>query len=81
MPKPPRTFTPAALQASLEVRQARAEARAANLAPIIAELRASGVTTLEGIATALSKRGVRTPLGHRHWRAMQVSRLLKRLAG
>ena len=76
-PKP--AFTPAALQASLETRQTRADEGAASLAPFISELRAAGVTTLKGIAAALNKRGVRTPLGHRRWRAMQVSRLLKRL--
>jgi hypothetical protein len=76
-PKP--AFTPAALQASLETRQTRADERAASLAPFISELRAAGVTTLKGIAAALNKRGVRTPLGYGRWRAMQVSRLLKRL--
>jgi hypothetical protein len=37
-------------------RTARAVARAADLAPIIAELRARGVTTLNGIAAALNER-------------------------
>ena len=54
-------FTPAALQASLEARQARADARATNLAPLIAALQAAGVTKLEGIAAALNERGVPTP--------------------
>jgi hypothetical protein len=71
-------FTPAARRASVEARQARADAKAADLAPVIAALRAAGVTTLEGIAAALDER---TPLGHRHWYASQVARLLKRLAG
>src|ERR1035438_1957408 len=42
------------------VRTARADARAADLAPLIAELRASGVTTLQGIAAALNARKVPT---------------------
>jgi hypothetical protein len=74
-------FTPAARRAGVEARQARADAKAADLAPVIAELRAAGVTTLEGIAAALDERGLPTPSGHRHWHAMQVARLLKRLAG
>jgi hypothetical protein len=72
-------FTPAARRAGIEARQARADAKAADLAPILKELQAVGVTTLEGIAAALDKRGVPTPLGHRHWYAMQVSRVLARL--
>jgi Phage integrase family len=39
------------------VRVARADARAADLAPLIAELRASGVTTLRGIAVAQCPQG------------------------
>jgi hypothetical protein len=72
MPKPPgRAFPLSALQGSLETRQARADARATNLAPLIAALRAAGVTKLQGIAAALNERGVPTPSGHRHWRPMQ----------
>jgi hypothetical protein len=74
-------FTPAARRASAEARQARADARAAELAPVIAELQSAGVMTLEGIAAALDERGIPTPSGHRHWHAMQVARLLKRLPG
>jgi hypothetical protein len=64
-----------------KARSARANRTAADLAPIIAELRASGITTLNGFAAALNERGVPTPAGSGHWRAAQVSRLLKRLAG
>jgi hypothetical protein len=53
--------------------------KAVDLAPIIAELRASGITSLNGIASALDARAVLTPAGHGHWHAMQVARLLKRL--
>jgi hypothetical protein len=81
MSKHPNRLTPAALQASLEARQASADARAANVAPLIAALQAAGVNKLQGIAAALNERGVPTPSGHRHWRPMQVSRLLKRLVG
>jgi Recombinase len=62
-------------------RSARANRTAADLAPIVAELRAAGITSLNGIAAALNERGVPTPSGGGHWHAAQVSRLLKRLAG
>jgi hypothetical protein len=48
--------------------------------PVIAELRAAGITSLNGIAAALNERGVPTPAGSGHWHAAQVSRVLKRLA-
>jgi hypothetical protein len=82
MSKPPnRSSPPGAIQASLQARQARADVRATRLGPFIAELQASGVTTLKGIAAALNVRGVPPPSGHGRWGAMQVSPLLKRLAG
>jgi hypothetical protein len=61
------------------VRTARADARAADLAPLIAELRASGVTTLQGIAAALNARKVPTPRGRGKWQGSQVRRVLARL--
>jgi hypothetical protein len=70
----------AARRAGIEGRRAGANERAADLAPIVAELQAADLTTLKGIAAALDKRGVPMPLGNRHWYAMQVARLLKRLA-
>ena len=51
------------------------------MAPVIAELRAAGIRSLNGIAAALNARGVRTPQGRARWYASQVRRLLKRLAG
>jgi hypothetical protein len=50
-------------RASLEARKARANRAAADLAPIIAELRAAGITSLTGIAAALEERGVPTARG------------------
>jgi hypothetical protein len=44
------------------------------------ELRAAGVTSLNGIAAALDERHIPTPGGSGHWHAAQVARLLKRLA-
>jgi hypothetical protein len=60
---------------------ARANRTATDLAPVVAELQAAGITSLNGIAAALNERHVPTPGGSGHWYAAQVSRLLKRLAG
>jgi hypothetical protein len=46
-----------------KARMAHADQAAANLAPIIAELRAAGITSLNGIAEALNER--RVPTGPR----------------
>ena len=54
-------------------------ARANTRAPVIAELRAAGVTSLNGIARALNARGVRTATGKSKWEAVQVRRVLARL--
>jgi Recombinase len=62
-----------------KARTARAVANAVDLSPIIAELRAAGITSLNGIAEELNRRGLPTPAGHHHWYAAQVARLLKRL--
>jgi hypothetical protein len=51
-----------------------------DLAPIVRELQANGVTSLNGIAAALNARGVPTPAGSGRWHPAQVARLLKRLA-
>jgi hypothetical protein len=70
-----------ALNNADKARVARAAAKAADLAPILRDLQADGITSLNGIAAALNDRGVPTPAGSRHWYASQVSRVLKRLAG
>jgi len=64
--------------ASAASRAAAAKARAADVLPIIEEVRASGVTSLGGIAKALSERGVPTARGGGRWTAEQVRRLLQR---
>jgi len=61
------------------VRTARADARAADLAPIIAELRAAGATTLQAIAAELNRRGIPTATGRGEWRGKQVARVPERL--
>jgi hypothetical protein len=62
-----------------EKRRARAERAAADLAPVIAELRAAGVATLRGIAEAFNSRGIPTARGAGVWDATRVSRVLARL--
>ena len=62
---------------SLSTRQAKAQSRAADLAPIIAELRASGALTLQQIAEGLNTKGIRTACGGA-WSREQVRRVLDR---
>ena len=57
-------------------RAANADRRAADVAPVILELKAAG-TSLRGIAAALVARGIPTPQGG-VWSAVQVSRILAR---
>lgn len=59
-------------------KKAAADARAAELAPIIAGLRAEGVTSVRRIADALTERKVPTVRGGR-WHPKEVQRLLKRI--
>jgi hypothetical protein len=74
------THNSTARQSFGELRRARAARAAADLAPVIAELRASGVTSLRGIAAALNARGIPTVAGSGRWYHAQVRRLLARLA-
>jgi PAS domain S-box-containing protein len=62
-----------------DARGARAIARATEVAPIVAEIQAAGVTSLHGIARALNTRGVPTATGRGTWEAPQVRRVLARL--
>jgi DNA invertase Pin-like site-specific DNA recombinase len=53
-------------------------ARAADLAPVLKELREAGVASLGGIARALTERGIPTARGRSVWTAMQVARTMAR---
>jgi hypothetical protein len=64
---------------SLERSKARADERDFALAPIIAEIQATGITTPYSIAAALTRRGVPTARGYRVWTDCPVRNLLKRL--
>lgn len=48
-----------------------------NAIPLIKQIRATGLTTLRDVATALNARGVRTPRGG-EWQPTQVKRVLER---
>jgi hypothetical protein len=56
-----------------QARTARVNRTAVNLAPLLKELRAAGVPSLNGIAAALNERRVPTPAGSGHCHAAQVA--------
>ena len=71
--------TPEAREAARKVTMARADERALALAPIVSEIRASGITTPYAIAAALTQRGIPTARGHKFWLTAQVRSILARL--
>jgi DNA invertase Pin-like site-specific DNA recombinase len=64
---------------SAAVRAYKASHRAADLAGTISDIRSAGVTTATGIARALNERQITTARGSQ-WQAIQVQRLIARLA-
>jgi DNA invertase Pin-like site-specific DNA recombinase len=60
-----------------EARQQQARAQAKAIAPTIAEIRAAGFVSLNGIAQQLNARGIPSPRGGK-WQAVSVSRVLER---
>lgn len=75
-----KVITPEARLASRHTRQAQSQARANDLAPVIEELKAGGITSLGGLAKALSEQGIPTARGNADWSPVQVSRLLERIS-
>ncbi|MDH2345521.1 recombinase family protein [Bradyrhizobium sp. SSUT77] len=67
-----------AREMATETLQARANARASDLAPIIRELQAAGKTSLRAIADGLNEAGILTPRKSK-WSAVQVQRVLGRI--
>ena len=65
-------LTSAARAAGRAVLVEQANSRAEDLAPVIAELRATGVTSLRGFAAALTARSIPTASGNGKWSAVQV---------
>jgi DNA invertase Pin-like site-specific DNA recombinase len=62
--------------AAREALRARSAARAADLKPVIDEIRASGATTWKAIASELNRRGIPTATGVGEWQSMSVGRVL-----
>lgn len=56
-----------------------ADSRAADLAPIVADIRSAGSTSLREIAAGLNERGIPATRGGA-WSAVQVRRILERIA-
>ena len=69
------------MQAASTALQKRADARAADIAPTIAELQAAGVTSLRAIAAALNEKRIPTARGNGEWTATRVMRVLERIEG
>jgi DNA invertase Pin-like site-specific DNA recombinase len=66
-----------AVNTSISRRTCAADKHAASVAPIIMEIRAAGISSLEGIAQALQARGIPTARGGR-WRAQTVRNVILR---
>lgn len=66
--------------AALEAVKAQATDRAADYAPVIADIQAGGATSLPAIAKELNERGIVTPRGGR-WHPSSVRNLMLRLDG
>lgn len=67
------------IEAATATRRALAASRAADLAPIVADLRAGGATSLREIAAGLNQRGIPTARNGSAWSPTQVARLLDRI--
>jgi hypothetical protein len=53
--------------------------RAAKIAPVIADIRATGAKTLQAIADGLNERRIPTAAGSGKWSPVQVARVLQRI--
>lgn len=62
------------------VNGAQAAQRATDLAPVVAEMRSAGASSLRQLAAGLNARGIPTARGSGGWTAPQVSRVLQRVA-
>lgn len=76
---PLRTDRNAVIAKAAVARRDKADGQASNVLPIVAQLKATGINTLLGIAAALNARGIKSPRGGQ-WYASTVSNLLKRAA-
>jgi DNA invertase Pin-like site-specific DNA recombinase len=60
-------------------KSAKADAKAQDLAPIVADIRAGGIVSARGIARELQRRGILTPGGRSNWSPAQVGRIVARI--
>jgi hypothetical protein len=67
-------------KASTAALQARADARAADVAPVISELQAAGAASLQAIADGLNAKKIPTARGDGEWTSTQVMRVMERPA-
>ena len=67
---------PKGVKASAKVRREKAQNRAADLLPVIEDIRSDGASSLREIAAALNERGIAAPRGG-SWQAVQVQRVLR----
>jgi DNA invertase Pin-like site-specific DNA recombinase len=74
-----RAGTPEQARAAAAAKAAQAQERAADLGPVIAEMRAAGCRSLSSLAAALNARGLPSPSGRGSWHRSAVDRLLRRL--
>jgi DNA invertase Pin-like site-specific DNA recombinase len=73
-------FTAKARKAGPAARKAIAKARATDLEPIIAAMKAEGIASLNAMAHALTEKGVPTARGGSSWTPMQVKRVIDRIS-
>jgi DNA invertase Pin-like site-specific DNA recombinase len=69
-----------AIAAAHKAKQARVEQHAQDIAPTIRTLQAAGKTSLRAIAAGLNEQGIPTARGNGAWSAVQVARVLERMA-
>jgi hypothetical protein len=67
-------------EAARKAHIARADARASQLAPIVAEIRRGGATSWYRITMELNERGVPTATGRGIWEQGRVRRMMERFA-
>lgn len=70
-----RSGTPDAARIAAAAKSRQAKARSADLSPVLVEIRAAGISTLAGVARALTARGIPTPSGRGNWYPTSVARL------
>lgn len=79
-PKTPRGRTDGMEKRAAEARTIKARQRAADVLPVIEQIRSTGVTSLSAIAAELQRTEVPTPSGHGSWHAATVMRVAARSA-